>query len=96
MVDELVAVAASVASNCEPCLEHHVHVARELGLSDEEIAKAIQTARKVKETPARHILRVADELLGKGSDRTASTTTVSLPLVTEAASTLRLLARGDV
>ena len=87
MVDELVAVAAAVASNCEPCLEHHVHVARELGLSDEQIAQAVQTARKVKETPARHILKVADELLGKGTDRTASTTTASLPLITETAST---------
>jgi AhpD family alkylhydroperoxidase len=81
MVDELVAVAAAVASNCEPCLEYHVGVARELGLTDEEITRAVQTARKVKETPARHILKVADELLGRGSERTATTITAALPLI---------------
>ena len=29
-VDELVAIGAAIASNCEPCLEHHVGRAREL------------------------------------------------------------------
>ena len=77
-VDELVAVGAAIASNCEPCLEYHVGRARELGVSDEEIAQAVKTARRVKETPARSILKVADELLGT---RAESRATKSLPLV---------------
>jgi AhpD family alkylhydroperoxidase len=85
-VDELVAIAAAVASNCEPCLEYHVGVARELGVANEEIARAVATARKVKDTPARHILRVADELLGAGSERAASDSEGALPLVQEPAS----------
>ena len=68
-VDELVAIAAAVASNCEPCLEYHVGLARELGVADEEIARAVKTARKVKETPARSILKAADELLGTAAPR---------------------------
>lgn len=63
-VKELVAIAAAVASNCEPCLEHHVGVARELAVADEDIARAVRTAKVVKETPARKILDVADRLLG--------------------------------
>ena len=35
----------------------------ELGVADEAIAQAVKTARKVKETPARSILRAADESL---------------------------------
>jgi AhpD family alkylhydroperoxidase len=77
-VDELVAVGAAVASNCEPCLEYHVGRARELGVSDEEIAQAVKTARRVKEVPARMILKLADELLGTQAEAKAAR---SLPLV---------------
>lgn len=77
-VDELVAVGAAIASNCEPCLKYHVGRARELGVSDEEIAQAAKTARRVKETPARSILKMADELLGTRAEPKAGK---SLPLV---------------
>ena len=77
-VDELVAVGVAVASNCEPCLEYHVGRARELGVSDEEIAQAVKTARRVKEVPARSILKLADELLGTQAEARAAR---SLPLV---------------
>jgi AhpD family alkylhydroperoxidase len=63
-IDELVAIGAAIGSNCEPCLEFHVTKARELGITDEAMAAAVSSARKVKETPAREILRTADTLLG--------------------------------
>jgi AhpD family alkylhydroperoxidase len=63
-VKELVAIAAAVASNCESCLEHHVGVARELGVEDDDIARTVRTAKAVKETPAKSILQSADRLLG--------------------------------
>jgi AhpD family alkylhydroperoxidase len=63
-VKELVAIAAAVASNCEGCLTHHVGVARELGLADDDIARTVRTAKAVKETPARSVLQTADRLLG--------------------------------
>jgi AhpD family alkylhydroperoxidase len=63
-VEELVAIGAALASNCESCLEYHVGAARRLGVGDEEIAKAVKTARRVKETPARSILKAAERLQG--------------------------------
>jgi AhpD family alkylhydroperoxidase len=63
-VKELVAIAAAVASNCESCLEHHVGVARELGVGDDDIARTVRTAKAVKETPAQSTLQAADRLLG--------------------------------
>ncbi len=67
-VKELVAIAAAVASNCESCLEHHVGVARELGVQDDDIARTVRTARAVKETPAQSILQAADRLIGVSTD----------------------------
>jgi AhpD family alkylhydroperoxidase len=66
-IDELVAVGAAIASNCEPCLEHHVGKARELGVPDEDILRAVQTARVVKAAPARNVVRLAGELLRGGA-----------------------------
>ena len=65
-IDELVAVGAAIASNCEPCLKHHVSKARELGVSDEDILRAVQTARVVKAAPARNVARLAGDLLRGG------------------------------
>ena len=62
-VDELVAVGAAIASNCEPCLEYHVARARELGVADADIRRAVTTANRVKDTPARHITGFAESLL---------------------------------
>jgi AhpD family alkylhydroperoxidase len=62
-VEELVAIGAAVASNCESCLEYHVGVARQLGVADEAIARAVKTARRVKEAPARSIRKAAECLL---------------------------------
>ena len=66
-IDELVAVGAAIASNCEPCLKHHVGRARELGVADEDILRAVQTARAVKAAPARNVARLAGELLRGGT-----------------------------
>ena len=62
---------AAVTSNCEPCLEHHVGVARELGVADEDITRTVRTAKAVKETPARSILDAADRLLGTAARRSS-------------------------
>ena len=65
-VEELVAVGAAIASNCEPCLEYHVGRARELGVSDDDLVRAVQTARAVKAAPARNVARLAGDLLRGG------------------------------
>lgn len=61
--EELVAIGAAVAANCEPCLKYHVRKAREVGLTDDQLQAAVAVARQVKETPARLILEAADRLL---------------------------------
>lgn len=60
---ELVALGASLASNCVPCIEYHLKAAREAGLTDAEIAAAIKLADKVRRVPAEKVLEVATQLL---------------------------------
>ncbi len=77
-VAELVAIGASIASNCEPCFRFHYDKARKLGVSKDDMALAVSVAQKVKETPAKSILDMADRYLkSKGSDEPAT-----LPMAT--------------
>jgi len=67
-VAELVAIGAAIASNCEPCFKYHYAAARKLGVSREDMACAVATARGVKETVAEATLGLADRLLKSGVD----------------------------
>ncbi|MEW5977658.1 MAG: arsenite efflux transporter metallochaperone ArsD [Acidobacteriota bacterium] len=71
-VTELVAIGAAIASHCEPCFRYHFDKARQLGISLEDIARAVKTARNVKETPARSILELADRYLQSKEQEAAS------------------------
>jgi AhpD family alkylhydroperoxidase len=62
---ELVALGASLASNCVPCIEYHMKEARKVKLTDEEIAAAIELADKVRRVPAGKVLDVASRLLAE-------------------------------
>jgi AhpD family alkylhydroperoxidase len=53
---ELVAIGASVASNCIPCVTYHMAKAKKLGLSDTQIMEAVELADKVRQVPARAVL----------------------------------------
>jgi AhpD family alkylhydroperoxidase len=59
---ELIAVGASVAACCIPCLEYHVKAAREAGASHAELASAINMAKKVRQTPMDKIDQKCEEL----------------------------------
>ncbi len=63
VVQELVAIGAAIASNCEPCFRFHYDKARKLGISREDMARAVATAKMVKEAPARAVLALADKYL---------------------------------
>jgi len=52
LVAELIAIGASIASNCMPSFDYHYRKARELGLSNEDIALAVRTALGVKQASA--------------------------------------------
>jgi AhpD family alkylhydroperoxidase len=56
---ELVAIGAAIASNCVPCIEHHVPEARKAGLGDGQITEAIRIADMVRRVPARKVLQAA-------------------------------------
>ncbi len=63
-VQELVAIGAAIAANCEPCFRHHFDKARKLGVSKEDMARAVATAQNVKEAPARAMLDLAEKYTG--------------------------------
>ena len=46
-IRELIAVGASVAANCRPCLQMHVEKARTFGAGPEEVAAAIEIGNRV-------------------------------------------------
>lgn len=60
---ELVALGAALASNCVPCIEFHIQEARKAGLSDAEIAEAIELADKIKRVPADKVREAASRKL---------------------------------
>ena len=60
---ELVAIGAAIGSNCIPCIEYHIPAAREAGLTDAQIAAAVDLANKVKQAPARKVREAALQLL---------------------------------
>ena len=45
--EELIALGASVAAHCTPCLNHHFAKAREMGLAEEDIRHALEIGRMV-------------------------------------------------
>lgn len=71
-VAELVAVAAAVASHCELCLRWHRRQASKLGVSDDDLSRAVATAQMVKEVPAQRLLELASKLgIGVAADEGA-------------------------
>jgi AhpD family alkylhydroperoxidase len=71
-VEELVAIGAAIAANCEPCFKVHFDKARKLGVSKEDMVRAAATAKMVKEAPARAVLEKAEKILGKKIEIQAS------------------------
>lgn len=65
---ELVALGAAIASNCKPCIEHHIPEARKLGLSGAEIREAVDLADAVRQVPARNVLLAASAALDLAPD----------------------------
>jgi AhpD family alkylhydroperoxidase len=63
-VNELVAIGAAIAANCEPCLKYHCHEAQQLGVSKADMVRAVETGAKVKDSPHQAILRLAGRMTG--------------------------------
>ena len=56
---ELVAIGASLASNCIPCIKFHIRKGREAGLTDEVIQEAVEVADAIRQVPAGKVLEAA-------------------------------------
>ncbi len=63
-VAELVAIAAAVGANCEPCFKYHYSNARKLGIAREDIVKSVELADRVKRAPAQNMRLLVDKILG--------------------------------
>lgn len=61
---ELVAIAASVAADCLPCLRYHAGQAEKPGISRPEMREAAELARQVKRRPAADMDRLLESLPG--------------------------------
>ena len=57
MTKELVAIGAAITAHCQPCLEYHTAKARELGVSEENIAEAVKVGQQVQRVQKRLALR---------------------------------------
>ncbi|MFA5263873.1 MAG: arsenite efflux transporter metallochaperone ArsD [Opitutaceae bacterium] len=73
-VAELVAIGAAIAANCEPCLRYHTREAEKLGVSAADMAKAVEQAARVKDSPHQAVLRLATRLTGANVARSDETT----------------------
>lgn len=62
---ELVAVGASAAANCHPCMDYHVAKCDELGVDREEIIAAVKVGLMVNHGAEKAIRKKARELLGE-------------------------------
>jgi AhpD family alkylhydroperoxidase len=61
-IKELIAVGASVAANCMPCLRYHSRVALESGADAEEIAAAVGVGQMVRKGAASKVDKFAASL----------------------------------
>ncbi len=77
--EELVAIGAALAANCEPCLRYHVRRGAEAGCTQDQMRRAVEIAQAVKDTPARLLARLAGRLLESSPDRPESGATREMP-----------------
>lgn len=68
---ELIALGASVAANCQSCVEYHFGKATDYGVPREEIAAAIDVGRMVRRGAAGKIDKIAAGLLEKAAEPAA-------------------------
>ena len=67
----LIGLGAALGSNCVPCAEHHIKLARAAGVSDDAVAAAIALADTIRQVPGRKVLQAAHEALAQPAPTTA-------------------------
>jgi AhpD family alkylhydroperoxidase len=69
---ELVAIGASVAGLCQPCLRHHLLKAKELGISEDDIDGAIKLAKIISENGDKRMMEFTEGLMNDLALRSAT------------------------
>ena len=69
---ELIALGASVAANCQSCVEYHAGKAAEYGVEPQEVAQAIEIGKMVRSGAAAKIDKIAEGLLATRTGAAAS------------------------
>jgi len=62
-IGELVALGASIAANSQLCFKHHHQRAQALGVSEDDMVSAVNTAMAVKKMADGETLQLADQIL---------------------------------
>ena len=62
---ELVAMGASAAANCHPCMDHHLTKCDELKIPRQDVRDAVEVGFMVNHGAERAIRKHAHELLGE-------------------------------
>jgi AhpD family alkylhydroperoxidase len=62
---KFIAVGASVACNCHPCLEYHIGQAQSMGIETALIEEAIEAGKAVRTGAASSMDRLASQLTGR-------------------------------
>jgi AhpD family alkylhydroperoxidase len=65
---ELAAIGASIGANCRPCIKHHIPAGREAGLTEGQLADAVDIAEAVRDEAITLLSATTQELLGRGDD----------------------------
>ena len=64
---ELIAIGASIAANCQPCLEYHVRAAREAGADNQDLAEAAEVGKMVRRGAAAEMDKLAASFRGSAA-----------------------------
>jgi AhpD family alkylhydroperoxidase len=64
---ELIAMGASAAANCHPCMDHHLARCDELDIDRAEVVAAVQVGLMVNRGAEKAIRRKTRELFGNAS-----------------------------
>ena len=60
---ELIALGASVAANCHPCVTFHINKAKSLGLDRDTICQALDMGKQVRQGAAKQMDKHLEEIL---------------------------------
>ncbi len=69
---ELIAIGASVATNCQPCLTHHVDKADEMGIDEADIREALAIGAQVQKGGVNAMQRFIERSFDAKLDKMAS------------------------